>query len=163
MTPDERIFSLMAIAEEQQKQIDSALSLQKSALDIETRILAQAREDLFESYRSTLNELKRETAAITQQNRRALDWKMLFQTVLVVLLVCTIPIGAFYLYVEHNANQLEQMQQTMKQLKWEGGEAEIRNCKRKEGNGYKDYPCVRVMRSWGAYGTTGDLYILDPK
>ncbi len=159
MSPDERIFSLMAIAEEQQKQIDRALELQKSALDIETRILAQAREELFESYRSTVNELKRETAAITKQNRRALDWKMLFQTVLVVLLVCTIPMGAFYLYVDHNATRLEQMQQTMNDLKWDGGEADLKVC---EHDG-KDYPCVRIMKSWGQFGEYGDYRILDPK
>lgn len=159
MSPDERIFSLMAVAEEHQKQIDSALALQKSALDIETRILAQAREELFESYRSTVNELKRETAAITKQNRRALDWKMLFQTVLVVLLVCTIPFGAFYLYVEHNASRLERMQQTMKQLKWGGGEADMGVC----AHDGKDYPCVRVMKSWGPFGKAEDYFILDPK
>ncbi|EJE4150266.1 hypothetical protein N5212_004764 [Vibrio parahaemolyticus] len=159
MTPDERIFSLMAIAEEQQKQIDSALVLQKSVLDIETNLLAKAREDLFESYRSTLNELKRETAAITQQNRRELDWKMLFQTVVVILLVCTIPIGGFFLYVEHSASRLEQMQQTMKKLKWDGGEADMGVCPH-DG---KNYPCVRVMKSWGQFGKAADYFILDPK
>ncbi|MBY4650576.1 hypothetical protein K6L10_00095 [Vibrio parahaemolyticus] len=159
MSPDERIFSLMAIAEEQQKQIDRALELQKSALDIETRILAQAREDLFESYRSTINELKRETAEVTKQNRRALDWKMLFQTFVAVVLVCSIPIVAFYLYVDHSVDRVKSMQRTVSELKWDGGEADLKIC---EHDG-KDYPCVRIMKSWGNFGEYGDYRILDPK
>ena len=37
--------------------------------------------------------------------------------------------------------------------------ADIKICPR---NG-KDYPCVRVMTSYGAYGEHSDIFILDPK
>lgn len=159
MTPEERIFSLMAIAEEQQKLIENGLELQQEAVRYEVERLRAAREELFNSYQSSLNEFTSSARVITQQGYSLFEWKSIIFGGLILLFIGALVLGGIVLYVNHAEDEVRGMQQAVEYLKWEGGEADVRTCTH---DGSK-YPCVRVMTSWGGYGTYEDYFILDPK
>ncbi|HHC7135604.1 TPA: hypothetical protein ACN34R_004456 [Vibrio parahaemolyticus] len=160
MNQEQKIYALMACAEDHQKLIDESIREFKNINQQELAKLAQAQRQLHENHNKFMNELLNIAKRTGEYNFKQLGWMWFVQTFVISLFIFVFFGGCFYWYVESKIDDIDRMNYTIEQLSQKGGEAEIRSCRRPNG---KVYPCVRVMTKWGGYGEAGDLYIIDPK
>lgn len=148
MNVDEKIYSLMMVAEEQQKLTLEFVDEQKS----EIFALKKEREAILELHQNNM-------AAIEKMSRKRISLTWMFVTAAgSVCISLLIALSASY-YLKGTLSDLAEAEAGYERLR--GFDADISKCVR---NGTK-YPCVRVMTSWGAYddgkSNVADLYILD--
>ena len=123
MHTEERLMSLLAIAEDQQHAV---------ALMIEA---SQQREE---------------------KQQQAFDALMVSMSVSsgVTLLVCAMIVFTAYLYLSHIVDKTNIAETRYEELKRHN--VKISSCP----HGGQKYPCLRVKKSWGAYGD-GTVFIID--
>lgn len=150
MNVDERIYSLMAVAQDQQKLTLEFINEQKR----EILALKNERAAISAQHQKNMAEIEK-----IARKRISMSW--MFAT--------TLGCGACALLIAFSANFY--LKGTLRDIKkaevgyeaLRGYDADITFCIRK---GIK-YPCVRVMTKWGGFQDEGsnisDLYILDRK
>lgn len=146
MSTDEKIYGLMAIAEEQQLLTAELIDLQKEEIDD----LKHERKLIRDAHKNALEDVQRRFAKNVHKG-----W--IGATFLCCLFSSAVVLSGTYFYMQQLTKDLNEYQANYDELKAKN--ADIRTCTR---NG-KDYPCVRVMKSYGSYGKSGDIFILDPK
>ncbi|MCE7575809.1 hypothetical protein [Aliivibrio fischeri] len=154
MNTDEKLFALMGLADEQAK-VNQALlhefaRVLKQNNDVDREEIKKEREHIIHTYNSMVSSIKE------LQTRR---WTWIVSTFLACFFIVLVFLGGTHFYMGMLKNDITSMRETISHLKSDAGEAEVLSCTRKGVN----YPCVRVMTSWGAYGESGDLFIIDPK
>jgi cell division protein FtsL len=154
MNTEEKLFSLMGLADEQSK-VNQALLQEfartlKLSNDADRAELKKEREQIIQTYRRMVSRI---------EALQSMRWKWIVTTFFACFCLVAVSLGGVYFYTEMLSDDITRMRLTISQLKSEAGEAEVYTCKRDN----IDYPCVRVMKSWGGYGTVGDLFIIDPK
>lgn len=157
MKAEEQLFSLMAIAEEQQRLITQSIEEQTRS----TKALVQQQQVFLETLQAKQSEVQstfeRNVADLNQQLSRQVGWSRIFLTSLLSLLLSGVVIGGLFVYLQDMQNEIQASRSALSQL--EGYNADLSVCTR-DG---EELPCVRVMRSWGGYGEDADYFILDPK
>jgi hypothetical protein len=160
MNQEQKIYALMACAEDHQKIIDESIQEFKTANQQELVQLAAKQKQLHDEHRIVMKDLRRLAEKASENNFQRLGWMWFIQTLLASLLVVSLSVGGVIWFVNHKSDEIIKMNYTVEKLSKKGGEAEIHSCRRDNG---KVYPCVRVMTKWGGYGNNRDLYIIDPK
>lgn len=141
MNQEQKIYALMACAEDHQKIIDESIQEFKTANQQELAQLAAKQKQLHDEHRIVMKDLRHLAEKASENNFKRLGWM-------------------WFRFVNHKSDEIIKMNYTIEKLSKKGGEAEILSCRRDNG---KVYPCVRVMTKWGGYGNNRDLYIIDPK
>ena len=158
MRPDEQLFSLMAIAEEQQRLITRYIEQQEAS----TQAMAQSQriflQEMQEKQQEVQREFDRNLFDLNQKLSRQVGWSRIFLTVILTLFLAGTITTGITIYWRGLTEDIQEARATISKL--EGYNADIANCTTKDG---KKLPCVRVMRSWGGYGEHKDYFILDPK
>ena len=160
MNQEDKIYALMACAEEHQKLIDESIEEFKNANKYELSRLAEEQNKLHVEHRNVMKDLHDLAEKTGRHNFKRLGYMWFLQTLLASLLVVGLSLGGILWFIDYRSDDITEMNQTIKKLTKEGGEAEILLCNRSDG---KSYPCVRVMKSWGGFGDDGDIFIIDPK
>ena len=150
MNVDEKIYSLMMVAEEQQKLTLGFIDEQKS----EILALKKEREAILELHQNNM-------AAIEKMSRKRISLTWMFVTAAgSACLALLIALSASY-YLKDTLSDIAKAKAGYERLR--GFDADMVTCLR-DGT---EYPCVRVMTSWGGYSdgksNVSDLYILDVK
>ena len=158
MNQENKIYALMACAEEHQKLIDDSIREFKKANQAELCRLSAEQNKLHSEHRKVMNDLYELAKNTSNTNFKKLGLMWFYQTFLVSLCVVIIFAGGVLFFIDHQSDTIVEMNRTIQKLSQKGGEAEILSCPR-DG---KSYPCVRVMKSWGSYDG-GDVFIIDPK
>ena len=148
MNVDEKIYSLMMVAEEQQKLTLGFIDEQKS----EILALKKEREAILELHQNNM-------VAIEKMSRKRISLTWMFVTAAgSVCISLLIAFSASY-YLKDILSDLSEAEAGYERLR--GFDADMATCLR-DGT---EYPCVRVMKSWGGYSdgksNVADLYILD--
>jgi len=147
---DEKIYSLMAVAQDQQKLTLEFINEQKREIEA----LKNERAEISSQHQKNMAEIKK-----IARNRISLMWVF---TTSIGCAVCAALIGySATFYLKSTLMDIAEAKSAYEDLR--GFDADIKFCTR-EG---VEYPCVRVMTKWGAYQDEGsnvsDLYILDRK
>lgn len=150
MDTEQQLMGMMVIAEEQQHAIDQLI---QTARD-EQATLAETSRD---TQQQTVTLVRDAMQRLEQENEQLFHWHSIAVHIAIVACSALIIFGMLFLYTDYQTNKLAQIRQAINRL--EAVNADISRC---EYHG-KQYPCVKVMRSWGAYGTGKDVFILDTK
>ena len=146
MNTEQKIFSLMAVAQDQQKLTAEFIELQKQELED----LRKEREETALAHARTLKKIESKW-----YSRSYFCW-FVMSTVVCFLVGLIIALGSL-VYVRHITDGLAESQAAYDKMK--GYNAELSTCEYKK----KSYPCIRVMASWKGYGDERDFFIIDPK
>lgn len=146
MNNEQKIFSLMAAAEKQQELTTEFINLHRS----EIQTLQEERNKIIQEHHQVLNKIEARLS-------KKLNFTWIISSVIACLLSGLIIMGGAYLYVSYITDGLDESEASYSKLK--GYNADFHMCPYKN----KDYPCIRVMKSWGGFGEFGDIYIIDPK
>lgn len=160
MNQEEKIYALMACAEDHQKLIDESIQEFKDGNKNELRQLALERQKFHVEHQIQMNEMLKLAEKTGNYNFRRLGVMWFIQTLLFSALAVLVTVGGILLFMDHQTDEIAQMSQTIEELSRKGGEADILTCALKNG---EEHPCVRVMTELGRFGDDGDLYIIAPK
>ena len=150
MNVDDRIYNLMAVAQDQQNLTVEFINEQKR----EILALKNERAEILALHQKNMAEIEK-----IARKRISLSW--MFATTLGCA-ACAALVGfSASFYLKGTLEDIETAKAGYESLR--GYDADITTCTRKG----IDYPCVRVMTKWGGYKNKGsniaDLYILDRK
>ncbi|WP_299011843.1 hypothetical protein [uncultured Shewanella sp.] len=153
MNAEEKIYSLMTIAEDQQTLTSQFIALQKQ----EVQQLEKEREALVSAHRDVLQNIQKQLAS-------KVHWSWIGITFLVCFFISAVFVIFGYGYSQLLIKDINQYQRQSKIAEanynaLKDKNADLMTCNH---NG-KSYPCVRVMTSYGSYGEHKDIFILDPK
>tara|TARA_Y100000588_G_C14241172_1_gene919450 strand:+ start:972 stop:1445 length:474 start_codon:yes stop_codon:yes gene_type:complete len=157
MKAEEQIFSLMAIAEEQQRLVTKSIEHQERSMQI---LLNQQQNYVKELQSKQLEVQKEFERQVNDLNRKLSDrigWSKILLTFVSLLALVGLIVGGATLYLRNMQSELSEAQASLRDLGRYN--ADLSACTH-EG---ERYPCVRVMRTWGSYGEDSDYFILDPK
>lgn len=158
MRAEDQLFSLMAIAEEQQRLITHYIEQQEAS----TQTMERAQRVFLQEQQGKQQEVQREFERnifdLNQKLSRQVGWSRIFLTLFLTLFLAGTITAGMTLYWRGLTEDIQEVRATMSKLK--GYNADLRTCTTKAG---EDFPCVRVMRSWGGFGDHKDYFILDPK
>ncbi len=160
MNQEEKIYALMACAEDHQKLIDESIQEFKNANKYELGRLALEQQKRHSEHRMLMNDMLKVAKDTGSYNFRRLGLMWFFQTLLASVLVVVLSVGGVLWFMDHQADEIVQMNQRIKELSQKGGDADVQRCRRDNG---KVHPCVRVMTKWGGFGEDSDMYIIAPK
>ena len=146
MNTEQKIFSLMAVAQDQQKLTAEFIELQQKELDA----LRKERKETASAHARALKNIESDLS-----HRFHMGWIM--TSTVICLIVAAIICGSSLLYVQYITRGLASSEAAYDKMK--GYNAELSTCEYKK----KSYPCIRVMASWGGYGDDEDYFIIDPK
>lgn len=146
MNTEEKIFALMAAAEEQQKLTTRLIELQRKEAKEHIEALKKERAEMNERY-------KQEMHYCASKVGKEADYWFMAKTAIACISIGLIVLIGMWFYGEHLTKKVIEADAAYSQL--EKYNADISTC--------SGEPCVRVMVSKGAYGNSRDYFILDPK
>ncbi|PLS40618.1 hypothetical protein [Carnobacterium maltaromaticum] len=158
MRSDEQIFSLMAIAEEQQRLITRYIEQQEASTQAMERSQRVFLQELQGKQQEVQREFDRNLFDLNQKLSSRIGWSSLFLTMIVTLFFAGTIAAGFAVYLREVQGELKDTRAVLRKL--EGYNADLKIC---TTEAKEDFPCVRVMRSWGGFGEHKDYFILDPK
>ncbi len=157
MNNDDRIMSLLTIAEDQlllndqrMEAAEKRLQMQDQAFDRYLQKMAEQYNALHEKYEANLQQ---QSARLAQ----LLDRKMWLVAVGAPLLCGALIVWAYGTYLQSVRDELRSAEYALKDL--EAFHADLSRC---DWAG-KEYPCIRVRTDWQGYGPDRNYLIIDPK
>lgn len=156
MKPDEQLFSLMAVAEEQQRLVTRQIERQDASILEFDQVQKQLIRDLKDSHTKAQREFESNLCDLNDKLSHKVRWSQILLTLVFCLFLSVAISVGMNVYLNEVTQDIHEARAIREQL--ENYQADLSTCTR---NG-KDYVCVRVMKSWGAYGDDGDYFILDP-
>lgn len=157
MKPEEQIYALMGIAEEQQRLITRHLEQQEISTAHLLKLEQQYIQDMQVQREIAQREFEQQLEEMSERlsDRVGTGW-ILVTTIFCFTMAFVVGFGA-YVYLDSIKTDIVEARAVMADLKVK--KADLSRCK-KDG---KYYPCIRVMKSWGSYGKYSDYYIIDEK
>jgi hypothetical protein len=146
MNTEEKIFSLMAAAEEQQKLTTRLIELQRKEAAEHLGALNRECVKISHAY-------EKHAEYCSSQLKREADYWFIAKTAIGCFLMILIMLVGAGFYARSLSSEIVESRAALKEL--EGYSADLSTCSGK--------PCIRVMKSLGGYGENGDIYIIDPK
>ena len=154
MDSEEKIMSLLAMAEDQQGTVTQLIEASRQREQEQYQTVAALITSIADKHEALHGQYE---ASLRQQSTRLadrLDWTTLWLSSGVTFIVCTIIILAAYLYLGHIVTKTNVAETRYEELK--RYDIKISSCTH-EG---EKYPCLRVRKSWGGYGD-GTIFIID--
>lgn len=149
------------VSETQQKTLDELVAKKSRALDDLGENIAKQANALAVCQRELMNDqderFTRQIQQIRSLSSKALKWKPVILTAFICFTLVFLSCAGSWLWLQTINDEIKAASAAKSQL--EGYNAYLSKC---EHDG-EMYPCVQVMKSWGAYGDNGDIFILDPK
>lgn len=153
MNDEEKIYSLMSVAQDQQK-------LTTELIDIQREEIAQLKKERERTNTSHINYLSRldksfkeKLDEVESKFEQKLNYTYFVVTMISCLAMALIVLVGISFYGKYLTNKVIEADAAYTQL--EKYNADFSTC--------SGEPCVRVMVSKGGYGNSGDYFILDPK
>ena len=157
MKPDEQLFSLMAVAEEQQRLVTLHIEQQEEATRKINEIQRQFIQDAQDCQGEVQRNFESNLSALSDKLSNKVGWSQIFLTSLICLLLSVMTVTGLLLYLKGTIADIQEARAIKSKL--EGYRADLTTCERKDGS---QHPCVRVMASWGGHGEFHDYFIIDP-
>lgn len=146
MTTDEKLYALMAVAEDQQKMATQLIQLQRQEFKEQMAALKNEREQINASYE------KKMRFCVSKLERDANYW-FVIKTTLICMSVVLIMVAGMWFYSKHLGNEILELEAQKSQM--EKYNAVFGTC--------ENQPCIRVKPSEGAFGDSENFYVIDPK
>ena len=157
MNNDDKIMSLLTIAEDQlllndqrMEAAEKRLQMQDQAFDQYLKRMADKHNVLHQRYEAKLRQQSTRLAQL-------LDRKIWLVAVGAPLLCGALVVWAYGMYLQAVRDELSSAEYALKDLK--AYHADLSRC---DWAG-KEYPCIRVRTDWQGYGPDRNYLIIDPK